>query len=85
MKGTYVSRPHIKDVLDTVVISARIGQRVHLLYKEGWSTENAIKEFLLLDGRLVKDVHINYCGLDDSVKRLMNSGFIYLGIGIVHK
>jgi hypothetical protein len=81
--------PYVPGILDTYVGMGKVGERAHILYKYGHKRDVyqlPIKEFLFADGTLISgSVEMEYCGYDSSVDSLLSKGFIYLGIGVLHK
>ena len=73
--------------IDQIIKST--GGRLHIMYKEGQRRSTWLEgvEILLTDGTLVKDRGLVAYGMDDSVQGLftLDEGFVYLGIGIIHK
>lgn len=78
--------PYIPGVLNTYVGNGKVGELAHILYKEGYERYGkSMTEVLLPDGTLTTSKEIEYCGYDSSVKDELAEGFIYLGIGVLHK
>jgi hypothetical protein len=80
--------PYVSGILNRYVGKGEVGEYAHILYKEEFSRdlrELPIKEFLLADGTVSDSMKISYCGFDNSVRTELAKGFIYLGIGVLHK
>jgi hypothetical protein len=78
--------PYIPGMLNTYVGDGKVGELAHMLYKKGHERSgSSITELLLPDGTLTTSKEIEYCGYDGSVKVELTKGFIYLGIGVLHK
>lgn len=81
-------RPHVRGLLNEHRPDSRKhGDRLHIMYKEGQRRSTWLEgvEILLPDGTLVKDRGLVAYGMDDSVQVTLDEGFVYLGIGIIHK
>lgn len=81
-------RPHVRGLLNEYRPDyKKHGGRLHIMYKEGQRISTWLEgvEILLTDGTLVKDRGLVAYGMDDSVRVTLGEGFVYLGIGIIHK
>ena len=81
-------RPHVRGLLNEHRPDyKKHGGRLHIMYKEGQRRSTWLEgvEILLTDGTLVKDRGLVAYGMDDSVRVSLDDGFVYLGIGIIHK
>jgi hypothetical protein len=81
-------RPHVRGLLNEYRPDyKKHGGRLHIMYKEGQGRSTWLEgvEILLTDGTLVKDRGLVAYGMDDSVRVSLDDGFVYLGIGIIHK
>lgn len=81
-------RPHVRGLLNEYRPDyKKHGGRLHIMYKEGQHISTWLEgvEILLTDGTLVKDRGLVAYGMDDSVRVTLGEGFVYLGIGIIHK
>ncbi len=82
-------RPHVKEVINRFRPPLPlVGTALHIIYKKDQFRNLWLNgaEVMLPNGVLVRDIDLAAVGLDASVEEAVKyAGFVYLGIGIIHK